>query len=128
QGGIQEGESPAQAMYRELDEEVGLAPHHVKIIGRTRGWLRYDVPRQFVRRETRLIYKGQKQIWFLLRLVGFDSDVSLRKSTVPEFDAWRWHPFFVPLDSVVEFKRDVYKKALIELAPYLRLKPPRTYE
>ena len=69
QGGIQQGESPVQAMYRELDEEVGLEPHHVKIIGRTSGWLRYDVPRQFVRRETRAVYRGQKQIWFLLRLV-----------------------------------------------------------
>ena len=128
QGGIQQGESPVQAMYRELDEEVGLEPHHVKIIGRTSGWLRYDVPRQFVRRETRASYKGQKQIWFLLRLVGRDSDVSLRKSEVPEFDAWRWHPFFVPLDSVVDFKREVYKQALVELSPHLKLRPPRTYQ
>jgi putative (di)nucleoside polyphosphate hydrolase len=128
QGGIQEGESPKEAMYRELDEEVGLEPHHVKIIGRTDGWLRYDVPRQFVRRDTRSTYKGQKQIWFLLRLVGRDSDVSLRKSKEPEFDAWRWHSFFIPLDTVIEFKRDVYKQALTELAPHLKLKLPRTYQ
>jgi len=70
QGGILEGESPVQAMYRELDEEVGLEAQHVKIVGRTAEWLRYDVPRQFVRRDSRVTYKGQKQIWFLLRLVG----------------------------------------------------------
>ena len=109
QGGIKAGESPVDAMYRELDEEVGLERHHVQIIGRTKGWLRYDVPKNYVRRDTRDIYKGQKQIWFLLRLVGLDTDVSLRKSPQPEFDAWRWHQFFVPLEGVIEFKRDVYQ-------------------
>ena len=103
-------------MYRELHEEVGLKPEHVQILGRTRDWLRYDVPKQWVRREWRSTYKGQKQIWFLLRLVGRDSDVSLRASDHPEFDAWRWNDYWVPLDSVIEFKRGVYEQALNELA------------
>jgi putative (di)nucleoside polyphosphate hydrolase len=120
QGGIKHGESPEQAMYRELREEVGLLPDHVKILGRTRGWLRYDVPQQWIRREWRGNYRGQKQIWFLLRLVGRDTDVCLRTSTKPEFDAWRWSEYWVPLDSVIEFKRDVYQQALTELARHLR--------
>ena len=127
QGGIKVGESPVDAMYRELDEEVGLERHHVQIIGRTKGWLRYDVPKNYVRRDTRDIYKGQKQIWFLLRLVGLDTDVSLRKSPQPEFDAWRWHQFFVPLEGVIEFKRDVYRRALSELGNHLRINPPDRY-
>jgi putative (di)nucleoside polyphosphate hydrolase len=127
QGGIKAGESPVDAMYRELDEEVGLEAHHVQIIGRTKGWLRYDVPKNYVRRDTRDIYKGQKQIWFLLRLVGLDTDVSLRKSPQPEFDAWRWHRFFVPLEGVIEFKRDVYRRALSELGNHLRINPPDRY-
>ncbi|MEK9916822.1 MAG: RNA pyrophosphohydrolase [Betaproteobacteria bacterium] len=127
QGGIKAGESPVDAMYRELDEEVGLERHHVQIIGRTKGWLRYDVPKNYVRRDTRDIYKGQKQIWFLLRLVGLDTDVSLRKSPQPEFDAWRWHQFFVPLEGVIEFKRDVYRRALSELGNHLRINPPDRY-
>jgi len=127
QGGIKAGESPVDAMYRELDEEVGLERHHVQIIGRTKGWLRYDVPKNYVRRNTRDIYKGQKQIWFLLRLVGLDTDVSLRKSPQPEFDAWRWHQFFVPLEGVIEFKRDVYRRALSELGNHLRINPPDRY-
>ncbi|MFM1760038.1 MAG: hypothetical protein RLY75_1309 [Pseudomonadota bacterium] len=66
QGGIQHGESPEQAMYRELHEEVGLLPEHVQIIGRTRDWLRYDVPEEFLRRQHaskthRASYRGQKQ-------------------------------------------------------------------
>lgn len=119
QGGINHGESPEQAMFRELYEEVGLRPEHVKILGRTRGWLRYEVPRHWIRREWRNSYRGQKQIWFLLRLVGRDSDVCLRASTHPEFDAWRWSHYWVPLEAVIEFKRQVYQLALIELARVL---------
>ena len=124
QGGIQHGESPEQAMYRELHEEVGLLPEHVQIIGRTRDWLRYDVPEEYLRRQNstrmhRTAYRGQKQIWFLLRLVGLDSDIQLRASDHPEFDAWRWVPFWIQLDAVIDFKRDVYQLALSELARYL---------
>ncbi|ABP33420.1 RNA pyrophosphohydrolase [Polynucleobacter asymbioticus] len=124
QGGIQHGESPEQAMYRELHEEVGLLPEHVQIIGRTRDWLRYDVPEEYLRRQHatrvhRAAYRGQKQIWFLLRLVGLDSDIQLRASEHPEFDAWRWVPFWIQLDAVIGFKREVYELALSELARYL---------
>lgn len=119
QGGIKAGETPEQAMFRELQEEIGLHPRHVRILGRTKDWLHYDVPSHWVRREWRGSYKGQKQIWFLLRLVGRDCDVSLRASSHPEFDAWRWHSYWVPLESVIEFKREVYRLALNELAAYL---------
>ncbi len=119
QGGIKAGETPEQAMYRELGEEVGLLPAHVRILGRTRSWLKYDVPDQWIRRDFRGNYRGQKQIWFLLRLTGRDSDVSLRASTHPEFDAWRWSEYWVPLDSVIEFKREVYRAALEELHTFL---------
>jgi putative (di)nucleoside polyphosphate hydrolase len=120
QGGIKPGETPEVAMYRELHEEVGLEPPHVRILGRTRDWLRYDVPDQWIKRDWRGNYRGQKQIWFLLRLVGRDCDVCLRACQKPEFDAWRWSDYWVPMESVIDFKRDVYQKALSELARYLR--------
>jgi len=119
QGGIDRGESPEQAMFRELHEEVGLHPEHVRIVARTRDWLRYEVPDRFIRRDARGHYKGQKQIWYLLQLVGHDWDLNLRATDHPEFDAWRWHDYWVPLDVVVEFKRGVYEMALTELARYL---------
>ncbi len=128
QGGIKHGETPEEAMYRELTEEVGLLRKHVRILGRTRDWLRYEVPDQWIRREWRGNYRGQKQIWYLLRLVGRDTDVSLRSSDRPEFDAWRWSEYWVPMESVIDFKRDVYKLALTELAPFLKREPQRQRE
>jgi putative (di)nucleoside polyphosphate hydrolase len=129
QGGINAGESPVQAMFRELTEEVGLLREHVRILGRTRNWLRYEVPAQWMRRSRhadsdgtggRTAYRGQKQIWFLLRMVGRDCDVRLRASDHPEFDAWRWHDYWVPLEGVIDFKREVYRQALTELHRFLR--------
>jgi putative (di)nucleoside polyphosphate hydrolase len=119
QGGIKYGETPEQAMYRELEEEIGLRQEHVKIVGRTRDWLRYEVPDHFIKREVRGHYRGQKQIWFLLRMVARDNEVNLRLTDHPEFDAWRWHDYWVPLDVVIEFKRDVYQRALQELSRFL---------
>lgn len=122
QGGIDRGESPEQAMYRELHEEIGLKPEHVRIVARTRDWLRYEVPDRFIRRDARGRYRGQKQIWYLLQLITHDWHLNLRATNHPEFDAWRWNDYWVPLDVVIEFKRGVYEMALTELARFL----PRT--
>lgn len=122
QGGIKYRETVEQALYRELQEEVGLLPDHVEIVGRTRGWLRYDIPKEF-RRSSPVprapVFRGQKQIWFLLRLVGSEADVCLDATSTPEFDAWQWVDYWSPLDHIVEFKRQVYQRALTELAPLL---------
>ncbi len=119
QGGIDRGETPEQAMFRELHEEVGLHREHVRIVARTRDWLRYEVPDRFIRRDARGYYKGQKQIWYLLQLTGQDWNLNLRATSHPEFDAWRWNDYWVPLEVVVEFKRSVYEMALTELVRFL---------
>ena len=115
QGGIDEGESAEQAMYRELFEEVGLRPEHVKILGSTRSWLRYKLPARMVRHDAKPVCIGQKQRWFLLKLVGDESNINLLHSSHPEFDDWRWVSYWYPVRQVISFKRDVYRKAMKEL-------------
>jgi putative (di)nucleoside polyphosphate hydrolase len=119
QGGMRSDETPAEAMYRELGEEVGLLPEHVEVIGATRGWLRYRLPRQYVRRHSNPVCIGQKQVWFLLRILCNDQAVRLDHSERPEFDRWRWVDYWHPLKEVVAFKRKVYRQALKELAPLI---------
>jgi len=119
QGGIRTDETPEEAMYRELTEEVGLSTEHVEIMGVTRGWLRYRLPKRLIRRHSKPVCIGQKQVWFMLRLLADEEAVRLDKTTHPEFDLWRWVEFWRPVKEVVHFKRDVYSRALQELAPLL---------
>ena len=87
------------------------------VIGSTPGWLRYRLPRRFIRQRERPVCLGQKQVWFLLRLVGREADVNLAATDEPEFDLWRWVDFWYPATHVVSFKRQVYEKALKHLEP-----------
>lgn len=115
QGGINADESPEQALYRELHEEVGLSPEAVQILGTTRGWLRYRLPRRFIRKGQNPVCIGQKQKWFLLRLLADDGAVQLDLNDKPEFDHWRWVSYWYPLNQVISFKREVYRRAMKEL-------------
>ncbi len=117
QGGIQQGESPQQALFRELEEEIGLTAKDVEIIATTRGWLRYRLPQRLLRRDSKPLCIGQKQKWFLLKMLSDDSEVRFDKDHKPEFDHWRWVSYWYPLGQVVPFKREVYRRALKELAP-----------
>lgn len=117
QGGMNSDETPLEAMQRELTEETGLEPRHVEVLGATPGWLRYRLPRRCVRPTQRPVCIGQKQVWFLLRMVASDGDVRLDACDRPEFDQWRWVDFWYPLQHVVNFKRRVYAQALLHLAP-----------
>ena len=117
QGGMRSDETPLEAMYRELEEETGLHPHHVQVLGATPGWLRYRLPQRFVRHHERPVCIGQKQVWFLLRLVASEESLCLNACEKPEFDIWRWVDFWYPAQHVVVFKRRVYEQALRHLAP-----------
>lgn len=116
QGGIDRGESPEQALYRELYEEIGLPPEAVEVLGVTRGWLRYRLPRRYVRRDQKPACIGQKQKWYLLRLLAGDDAVQLDMNGKPEFDHWQWVSYWYPLNQVITFKREVYRRAMKELA------------
>lgn len=119
QGGINADETAEQALFRELHEEVGLHPEAVRVRAETRGWLHYRLPKRLRRYNSTPGFKGQKQKWFLLELIGAETGISFDSGVKPEFDHWRWVSYWYPVRQVVEFKREVYRRALKELAPHL---------
>ena len=127
QGGMLLGEDPEQAMYRELHEEVGLDPDDVDVLGVTEDWLRYRLPKKFVRRKSTPLCIGQKQRWFMLRLVSSPEAVRFDRCEHPEFVRARWVDFWRPVNEVIYFKRRVYARALYELGStvYPQGLPPR---
>ncbi len=116
QGGIKRDEPPQIACLRELEEELGLKPEHVEVLGVTNDWLRYLLPKNLVRRGRKPTCIGQKQKWFLLRLTAAETNIRLDAGERPEFEAWRWVDYWQPAQDVVFFKREVYTQALNELA------------
>ena len=119
QGGINNDETPEQAMFRELEEEIGLKPHQVEIIGSTRNWLRYRLPDRYIRKHCEPLCIGQKQIWFLLKANCKEDAFCFDNTETPEFEEWRWVKYWQPVREVIYFKRNVYTRALEELAPLL---------
>jgi len=127
QGGVLVGEEPEQAMYRELREEVGLDPADVQLLGVTADWLRYRLPDKFIRHHSQPLCIGQKQRWFMLRLVASTDNVRFDLGEEPEFDRIRWVDYWRPVNEVIYFKRRVYAHALHELGStvYPQGLPPR---
>ena len=119
QGGINAGETPEQALYRELHEEVGLGAESVRVRGQTADWLYYDLPEHMRRNNSTPGFVGQKQKWFLLEMLCDEGAVDVEKSPKPEFDQWRWVSYYYPISQIIDFKRDVYRQALLQLAPHL---------
>ena len=145
QGGMQQGEKPEQALFRELEEEVGLNSEHVKVLACTDGWLRYQLPAHMRRDHRRptgrahgrsrsarggtrgskgggrepVAFKGQKQKWFLLEMLADDDMICFDRCDKPEFDGYEWVSYWYPVNKVIDFKRDVYRRALKQLATKL---------
>ena len=116
QGGVKLNETPEDAMFRELHEEIGLHQTDVEIVASTKSWLRYRLPKKMIRHHSHPVCVGQKQKWYLLRMLSDDSSVSMCASSSPEFDDWKWVSYWYPLGQVVSFKREVYRRAMKELS------------
>ncbi|MCP4187292.1 MAG: RNA pyrophosphohydrolase [Gammaproteobacteria bacterium] len=115
QGGIGEDENTDEAMFRELWEETGLKQSDVNLLASTNSWLRYKLPRRFIRKNSSPRCIGQKQKWFLLELLADEKEFNLKASGKPEFDHWKWVDYWHPVENVVFFKRRVYQCALAQL-------------
>jgi putative (di)nucleoside polyphosphate hydrolase len=120
QGGIDKNESPQQAMFRELVEELGLSSENVECLAESADWLSYVLPKEYRRYRSKPLCIGQKQKWFLLRLMSSDEAIVLDSDgQEQEFDQWRWVDYWQPINQVIEFKRRVYRDVLEEFAPLL---------
>ena len=118
QGGIDEGETPREAAYRELWEETGVTRDKVEFVGKTHGWVTYDLPPELLGKVWGGKYRGQRQKWFLFRFTGSDSDIRIATDH-PEFSTWRWILADEMVDSIVPFKREVYDKVIRSFRAYL---------
>ena len=125
QGGVAPHETCIEAVYRELYEEVGLEKQDVELLGCTKRWLKYKLPRQYLRHDSMPLVIGQKQKWFLLRLLAHEQKICLDLSDSPEFDSWRWIDYHEPTKHVIYFKKQVYAQAMKELECFLKRKRPR---
>ncbi|MGB3808792.1 MAG: RNA pyrophosphohydrolase [Parvibaculum sp.] len=117
QGGIDKGEEPQTAAFRELKEETGVDADKAEIIGEVADWLTYDLPPHLVGHALKGKYRGQKQRWFAMRFLGDDSDVDIAADAHQEFSEWAWVSIDELTDLIVPFKRGIYQRVVTEFTP-----------
>lgn len=118
QGGMDPGEDPRVAVFRELEEEVGTAK--AEILAEHPDWLFYDLPPHLIGKALKGKYRGQRQRWFALRFLGADSDIRLDLDPHPEFDSWRWAHLAELPGLIVPFKRPIYEILARDFARFAR--------
>ncbi|MEN5082046.1 RNA pyrophosphohydrolase [Bosea sp. TWI1241] len=119
QGGIDPGEAPLAAAYRELREETSVAS--VSLLAEAPGWLSYDLPREIGKEAWRGRYRGQAQKWFALRFEGDEDEIDILTPVgghKAEFDAWRWVPLAETPALIIPFKREVYVEVARLFEPF----------
>ena len=113
QGGIDKGEEPLTAAYRELAEETGMSS--VSLIAEAPDWINYDLPKDLIGIALKGKYRGQTQRWFAFRFEGDESEIAINPPPgghEAEFDEWRWRPIAEIPGLIVPFKRDVYTQVV----------------
>jgi len=120
QGGMREDETTIQSMYRELEEELGLCSLDVTVVKESDQWLCYRLPVGYWRLHSKPLVIGQKQKWFLLKLISPDNKINLANTDNPEFSHWRWVDYWQPAKDIIDFKRDVYNEVLKEFEPLVK--------
>ena len=113
QGGIDAGEDPETAAYRELLEETGVKKQDVRFVASSSQWLSYDLPEDLIPILWNGKFRGQKQKWFLFKFLGEDRDINIATEH-PEFSKWKWISKENLLKEIVPFKKSVYENVLKE--------------
>lgn len=115
QGGIDDGEEPERAAFRELEEETGITRADVKLLAKARDWMHYDLPEELVPLLWRGQFRGQEQMWFVMRLTGDEAAIDIATEH-PEFLEWKWVPIQQLPELIVPFKRELYAQLVAEFA------------
>lgn len=115
QGGIDVGEDPKAAVFRELEEETGITPDHVTLLAETSDWLTYDLPEHLIPELWSGQYRGQQQKWYLMRFLGDDSDINIQ-TAIPEFLSWKWVAMKSLPEMIVPFKQPLYHQLVHEFS------------
>ena len=118
QGGVEHSEVPIMGMYRELKEEVGLMPCDVKVLDVSKRWSYYKIPSLLIKKNNPS-FIGQKQKWFLLRLLSLDCVIDINSNSA-EFDTWTWVNYWHPINNIIKFKQKVYLQSLKEFSHILK--------
>ncbi|MEM9714981.1 MAG: RNA pyrophosphohydrolase [Pseudomonadota bacterium] len=116
QGGVDPGENPEDAAFRELWEETGVTRDKASLIARTADWIPYDLPHDLVPKIWKGKFRGQNQLWYLFRFRGTDADISI-ETEHPEFREWSWMDIAELPKRIVPFKRQTYEQVVAELGP-----------
>jgi putative (di)nucleoside polyphosphate hydrolase len=117
QGGIDKGEEPLDAAWRELQEETGVTS--AKLLAESKGWLRYDLPPDLAGQLWKGKYRGQEQKWYAFRFTGNESEIDIAGEH-PEFSSWKWAEFRTVPDLIVAFKRALYDQVVAEFGHLAR--------
>ena len=121
QGGIDAGEDPETAAYRELLEETGVNQQNVRFLASSSRWLSYDLPEDLIPTLWNGKFRGQKQKWFLFKFLGKDGDINIATEH-PEFSKWKWISKENLLEEIVPFKKSVYENVLKEFKTFNKFK------
>ena len=117
QGGIDNGESPIEAAKREIFEEVGIKPSKIKVLGKIKDWVKYEIPKELAKKSFKKKgIVGQKQKWFIFKIKS-EACISFVNDPDNEFDDFAWVSYWRPIALIVSFKKEVYRNVLAELLP-----------
>lgn len=118
QGGMDEGETPEEAVLRELHEETGVTKDLIEPLGSIEDWLAYDFPPEVLAQRSRNRWRGQKQRWFAYRYLGTDADFDLVAVPPQEFSEFRWVSLETTPQLIIPWKRDIYERVAEAFAPF----------
>ena len=116
QGGVDKNENFLTAMKRELEEETSIK--NIIILKELDGWFEYELPKNLLGIIWKGKFRGQKQKWFIVKFNGNENEINL-KTKIPEFIEWKWIAIDDLPKVIVDFKKNMYERIVVELKNFI---------